>query len=197
MAGSNARYRRVCAVSSTATSNLPAAAMARSSSDIAAATQRPPAWEMAPVNAVTRPPEPRLAVTSPSSERENDTGPRFDATRICLAVGSRSGTGIPPSGDQRGKGADVVLQLARGEEAIADRLPSGAAQVGPFRRVAEQPEEPLRASVDGVHQEPAHAVLDLQPDASDVPADHRPLLPQRLGHHQPEPFAQRLLDDHG
>ena len=47
-----------------------------------------------------------------------------------------------------------------------------------------------------VHEDPAAAVLDLVPDASDAGGDHRPRLPHRLRDGQPEALGQALLDNH-
>ena len=61
-------------------------------------------------------------------------------------------------------------------------------------RVGEKLADPVRALLDGVDEEAADAVLELERDASGPTGDHGRALPERFGDDQPEALADRLLD---
>ena len=85
----------------------------------ALAIHRPPAAANAPESAVTSPPAPRFAVTVPSPLRTNVTGPRLEATITPRA--------IPLERDEH---AEIVLDLARRQEAVLHPLAGHPAHSG-------------------------------------------------------------------
>ena len=91
----------------------------------------------------------------------------------------------------------VVADVSGGQEVFLDVLVPGGAHGVPELGVTEQLDGTVGRTLRRVHEEPGHAVEQLQPDAADRAADDRFLLPERLGHRQSEPFLERLLHHDG
>src|SRR3954447_20679327 len=138
-----------------------------------------------PFSAVTSPPPPRVACSSPSSPRSDVAGPRLD-TRI-----SSGSAATKPLED-----AEPVAQQPRGEEVLAHVLLAGTAELLAEVRVLEDAERAVGAVLGVRHEVAGLAVLHLERDAAHVAADERPRLPERLGDGQAEALARGLLNQH-
>src|SRR5262245_43303270 len=85
---------------------------------------------------------------------------------------------------------ELVPDEAGLEKASADVLAPGPAKGAPCPRVAEQVKRLSRAGGDAVHEVALVALGKLHRDPARASRHHRRLLPERLGHDQPEAFAQ-------
>src|SRR3954451_21090780 len=113
-----------------------------------------------------------------------------------LLLGSRRGRRRRRGrGEQFAEDAQVVAQVPRGQEVLADMLLAAAPEGLPEGGVTEDVEGAGGAGLHVTDQIPGDAVLDLQGDTANVTADERPRLPQRLADREPEALARRLLDD--
>src|SRR3954454_19546675 len=88
-------------------------------------------WSTSPLSAVTRPPPPRVACSSPSSPRSKVAGPRLE-TRISVAS-----LLTKPSED-----AEPVAQQPRREEVLAHVLLAGPAELLAELRLLEDAQSP-------------------------------------------------------
>src|SRR3954454_6524989 len=181
------RRIRYSSPSTSQSNDLPScrALISASSSFIADAIQRASRCSTRPLSAVTRPPPPRVACSSPSSPRSNVAGPRFE-TRISLL------SAIP----QAPEDPEPVAQEPGGQEVLADVLLAGAAELLAELGLLQDAQRAVGAGVGVRHEEAGPAVLHLERDATDVAADERARLPQRLGHGEAEALARGLLDQH-
>ena len=80
-----------------------------------------------------------------------------------------------------------AAQIAGGEEPGLHVLVTVLSKAPCKGRVAEERADPVRSSLDGMHQESGQVVQDLERNAPDGRGDDRPFLPQSLGDRQAEP----------
>src|SRR4051812_22521685 len=159
-----------------------------SSSVIAEATQIASRWCTRPVRAVTRPPPPRLASSSPSSVRTNVAGPRLETrtSGVCWVMASGAS----------GEDTQPVAKQPRHEEVRPHVLLPGATQLLAQVGLTEDSQGALRAFLRRADEEARVSVLHLEGDAPHVSADERTRLPQGLGDREAEALAGGLLDHH-
>src|SRR5215210_7271381 len=132
-----------------------------SASVMAEAIQSASRWWTRPVSAVTSPPPPRRATSSPFSSRSKAAGPRFDTSTIWVsvliaAIRSR----------ELAEDLEPVAHQARGEEVGPHVLLAGAPEMLAEPGVAQDPQRPVGALLGARDQVAGGAVLDLQRDAA-------------------------------
>src|SRR3954462_2641072 len=97
----------------------------------------------------------------------------------------RGGLGL----EQLAEDPQVVAQVARREEALAHVLLAAAPERLAQRGVEQDVERAFRAGLHVTDEIPGDAVLALQRDPPNVPADERPPLPEGLADGEPEALA--------
>ncbi len=192
---------------------------ARSSSDIALAIQVTSCWRGERcASAVTSPPPPRRATRCPpSASRGTTTGPRFETTissrraprRATVPAGasvatarrrrrasSRPCVGLPA--DEQVEEREPVAQEPRREEVDADVLlasPAPSASRPQGRRARRRRASAHSSTVSTRYPVSRSWIWSTIPPTRPATTGRR--LPERLGHRQAEPLADRLLQHRG
>src|SRR5712664_1004492 len=93
------------------------------------------------------------------------------------------------------QGGQIVAEVAREQEMLADKLVTDPSHALALVGVAQQVANPVSGAFGGMDQKAGVIIVDLQGDAAAGAADHRFPLPQSLRHRQPESFFDRLLQN--
>src|SRR4029078_2618210 len=117
---------------------------------------------------------------------------------ICVALVSPASVRSLLGGEELRDEDAVCEEVAVGEEIPSDVAPGVAGQAIRLERIAQQALDRGAEALEVariVDEEARLAVDHLPADPPDRARDARPTLPHRLGHREPEPLREALLDD--
>src|SRR2546430_3095730 len=86
--------------------------------------------------------------------------------------------------------SQMIPQISGDQEVFSHPVVTGATHGLPSIRVAQELDGTVSGFLHRGHEESVASILNLDPDAAHVPADHRNPLPEGLAHDESEPFPE-------